>query len=176
MTQSLVTRIPHGSVQPFQEEMTAGSEPQPDLADLLGQRTSIEGPTSSGEGVVRYLKAQAKVDEASRGRAVDLRVLMARLEGVPFDQASAMLRTSPGKLARWLQGVETVPAKKSEAIRDLNRIVLDLGRVLDPVAFSRWFNAPNPKLGGLTPYEKVKRRETTDVLKAVAAYLEPTFG
>jgi hypothetical protein len=176
VTHSLVTRIPHGPVEPFHADMTAGSEPRPDLGAMLGQLTSVGGPRQTGEELVRYLKAQAKIDLASRSRAVDLRVLMARMEGVSFEQASAMLQVSPGKLARWLQGLDTVPARKGAAIRDLNKMLLDLGHVIDSSAFSRWFNTPNPKLGGATPYEKLKRREVKDVVKAVAAYLEPTFG
>ncbi len=171
----LKTLIPPTANAPFDLDVTAGKAGL-DVMPLVAAPTRIDGPQHSGDQIARFLAKEMNTHESARSRALDLRVVLARMEGVGFDQIAAMLGTSPNNLAAWLHGAATVPAKKTDLIRDLNLMLMRLARVLDPVALSQWLATPNPKLAGRTPFEAIKRRKVRDVLAVVDSYLDPTFG
>ncbi len=176
MTAGLKTLIPKSVNSPFDVKATAGAVRIREVADVIASPTRIDEPPRSDDEVRRFLEGQLRINEATRDRAIALRILLARLEGVSFGTAAALLGTSPKKLTRWLHGDDTIPARKSNVIHTLNRIVLGLSRVLDPVALPLWLETANPKLGGQTPLEALRRNKGAEVLKVIEGYLEPTFG
>lgn len=175
MTSDVKTLIPPIANAPFDSQITAGAHPLSPTS-FVASPTRIDGPQRSGEEVVRFLEKELNTRESTRNRATDLRVVLARMEGVPFDEIAAIFGTSPQKLAAWLHGSSTVPAKKADLIHDLNLLVMRLSRVLDPTALPRWLATPNGKLAGRTPFEALKRGKVREVLEVVDSYLEPTFG
>jgi hypothetical protein len=176
MTSGLKTRVPEAANAPFDVKVTAGAGPLFDVAEAIASPTRIDAPPRSDEEFRRFLERQLREHDATRDRAINLRIVLARLEGISFETAAVLLGTSPKKLTRWLHGADTVPARKADLIRDLNRIVLELSRILDPAALPLWLETANPKLGGQTPLEALRRHRVTEVLKVVKSYLEPTFG
>lgn len=101
---------------------------------------------------------------------------MAWLDDVPFDEAAALLGTSPARLSRWLRGEETVPRSKEELIAGLTKILIGLRQVLEPSATYRWLKTPIPALSDKTPAEVIEKRGFKKVVSLVQSYLDPSFG
>ena len=111
-----------------------------------------------------------------RRRMIDLQILLARLEGVTFDEAAALLRTSSKQLTRWLHGVNAVPKNKAADVLVLAEALRLLHQVLDPFATSRWLDVTIPDLNGRTPRSVIEAGHADRVLALARTYVDQSFS
>lgn len=108
-------------------------------------------------------------------RVALLGVLLARLEGVPFEGTSALLSIKPPRLLRFMHGEETIPASVEARWVAVSQILDNLHAIIRPEATWRWFNTSVNDLGGRTPLDAIEKRQAAAVLEVVRSYHDPSF-
>lgn len=156
----------------FLKAHTDGSVEGPTVPVLESRTNLLSAPEVESLKLLERVRRLASPDYRP---TVSLLVLLAYLEGVPFDEAAQLLRTSPKQLVRWMRGQHTVPVKKSKEVELLADVLRHLHRVLEPWATREWLHTPIPALGGLTPFVAVRRRRLRDLQTVARSYTEPSI-
>jgi hypothetical protein len=108
-------------------------------------------------------------------RTALLGVLLARLEGVPFDGTATLLNVRERRLEKLMHGEESIPRSFEGRWESLARILEDLHAVLRPQATWKWFNTRIPELDNRTPFEAIKKGRLDAVSAVAHSYRDPSF-
>lgn len=163
--------------------VTQEAETGPLLADGQGPGRRFVAPEKSGtpeeladEFMVRARKLRGHAGKASVQRTALLGVLLARLEGVPFEEGvSVLLNIKTGRLEKFMHGELPIPGTVERRWEALSKILDSLHAVLRPEATWRWLNTSIPALHDRTPLEAIRRGRVADVLNLVESYRDPGF-
>lgn len=121
------------------------------------------------------LKRMRSTNQASRARAHTLRLVMAGLDGLTFDEAATLLDVRPSRLAAWLHG-ETIPKTSDKRLAMMWEVLRHLHQLVPRANTGRWLRLPIPALGEVTPYEALVDGRVEDVLRVTQRYAESSFG
>lgn len=124
----------------------------------------------------RARNASKHLGASAMQRTVLLGVLLAELDGVPFDAAAEILKVKPARLAKMMHGEEQIPASREPRWQTLAESLHNLHGVIRREATWRWLNTEIPALGGRTPYNVILRRGGPEQVKALTSrYLDRDF-
>lgn len=160
------------------EDTATGPTPIDGAAPNRYDRTdSILTDTARLEkALTRALKSQKNVHPATRERAMALRYLAAKLEGLRFDELSGVVGTSSKRFSAYLHATQTVPKVMDERIELLAELLRNLHRVLEPSATGDWFRTPIPALGDVTPIEALHNKNRLhEVVAITRSYLDTDY-
>jgi len=156
-------------------------ETGPMLADGAGPGR-WEAPAESGSlaGMDAALAERAKsiqgqLGEKSIQRTALLGVLLARLDGVPFDGVADLLAIKQPRLEKFMHGESTIPASVESRWESLSKILDALHSVIRPEATWRWMNTQISELNDRTPLDSIRRGQTDAVLRLAQSYRDPAF-
>lgn len=172
---SPMTDPPRDYLAPITERIGEGER---GLIEIQGEhRTRIDRPEIAEEDrLQRWLRSQRSRNEATIERAVTLRVVLGRLEGVPFEEAAALIGTSEKRLVAWIQETEPIPRTKEQRLRDLV-IALDHLHQLVPRENTRaWLHLSIPALKGDTPLEAAVKGRFRRLIEVAMSYADPSFA
>lgn len=118
----------------------------------------------------------ARQSEGAAARAVNLGLLLSRVNGMSLDEVALMLHVKPDRLRARLHSPEALPetlGKRTEAILGILR---QLHQVVDPRGTARWFRLSMPELDGRTPLDELAKGRNYDRVEAlVQSYLDPSY-
>ncbi|MEJ7764023.1 MAG: hypothetical protein WKF86_00865 [Acidimicrobiales bacterium] len=176
--------MPAGTVDLLEDDPAArlaGTTWVPKVAQILEparERPTSRAPqdTVSSADLAKAVKRLRHTNDATLQRVHTLRLLMAGLEGVVFDEAARLLSVPPRRLARWLQETETIPSSKGRLLADLFEMLRLLHQLVPREHTGRWLRLPIPALDEVTPYEALVDGRVEDVLRVTQRYAESSFG
>lgn len=85
------------------------------------------------------------------------------------NRVAELLGVNRSQPSRWRTGKEGLAAENRRAVLDLDYVVARLHQVWVPEVAEIWLNSSNPRLGGGTPVEALRRRGVGDVIAAIDA-------
>lgn len=116
------------------------------------------------------------MNSATVDRLVALRLIMAYLEGVSFDDAGTILQVRAKRLKDWLHEAQSVPGSKEAYLR----LVLDRLRMLRSIisrdAVGWWFDLSVPALDDKSPIEALREGQSQVVWDLIESYGDPSFS
>lgn len=147
----------------------------PDFVPARWSRTRSRQGGPSPETLDVELK-RLQQGPGAAGRARKLRVLLAKLEGLTFEEAADLLDQKPARLAEMVHGRIPVPTSLQRRLDELADIVVNVHEVLEPDAFRRWLYIEVPHLRGGSPVEAIRRGRIRDVVILARSYGESSFA
>lgn len=137
--------------------------------------------TSSSHAAPPPERLDAEVKRLRQGpgaadRVRKLRVLLAKLEGLTFDEAAELLDQRPPRLVEMVHGRLPVPGSLERRIDELAQVVLNVHEVLEPAAFRDWLYVEAPQLRGGSPIEAIRRGRLRDVVALARSYSEQSYA
>lgn len=157
-------------------------ETGPLLADGAGVSILRALPPQSGQATEldpdaakRAQKMKGQMGRQTAQRTALLGLLLARLEGVPFDGVAELLKVKEARLEKFMHGEENIPTTVESRWNDLYVILEDLQSVVRPEATWRWMNTSIPDLGDKTPLDSIRRNRLEQVLRLTKSYRDPSF-
>lgn len=156
-----------------------GDQSAEDAAGLFLDREAVTDRVVAGELDDKKLQATEKrmrhANQATVDRTLALRLLLAELRGVSFEEAADLLDVRPTRLRGWLHETESMPAGKEARVAELLECVRLLHGVVKHAATGWWFHLPIPALGARTPLDAIREGDLELVVSVVKSYLEPVF-
>lgn len=73
--------------------------------------------------------------------------------GLTQEQLARLLGVSLRTISRWEAGESQPTPLAQKELRRWQQLLLEMEELFKPEAIARWFTAPNPVLGGKTPFE-----------------------
>lgn len=138
------------------------------------QRVPAQTPITSDD-VAKALTKMRHTNSATLQRIHTLRLVMAGLEGITFEEAARLLDVPPARLAAWLQDSGSIPRSKERLLADLHEMLRLLHQLVPRAQTGRWMRLPIPALGELTPYDALMEGRIEDVLRVTQRYAESSF-
>jgi hypothetical protein len=152
----------------------ARAVPVPDFVPESWSRTKSAQLGPSPETIVAELN-RLRQGPSARERARKLAVLLAKFEGLTFDEAATLLDQKPKRLAEMVHGRTPVPASMEDRLDALGQIVVNVHQVLQPVAFRSWLYVDAPQLKGGSPIAAIRHGRIRDVVALTREYGQPSF-
>lgn len=137
------------------------------LSDSLG---TVDPATAAR---ARKMRSQSGAETVQRTAL--LGVVLAQLEGVPFDGVARLLNVKELRLTKFMHGEESIPRSFQDRWESLSELLEDLHFVLRPQATWKWLNTPILELGGRTPNDAITRGKLKAVSAVVQSYRDPSF-
>ena len=126
---------------------------------------------------IRRLTEETPVEaDQSRNWSVTLRLLLAWLTGLSFEEASILVGIRPESLTRILHGELRLQPSSHPRIDRVLRITLAMRALLDERDLASWFRNPVPALKGDSPIEAVRKRKIAKVEEVVASYFDTSYA
>lgn len=133
-------------------------------------------PALSDDVMKRAQQVSKQLGVRSAQRTVLLGLLLAELDGVPFEDIARLLDVKPKPLQLMMHGEKQIPSGREERWQSLAELLHNLHRVLRSEATQRWLHTNIPDLDGRTPMETIARGRVARVLALTRSYLDPSFS
>ncbi len=143
-----------------------------ELSELLYESTDADRPEVAIEEGYRRMDNLLRSPPA-RNRMASLSVLLARLHGCSFEEASVIVGRDPEKLLKFLHGEATIPEKAMARVRRIDEVLRNLHKVLEPSATARWFRTGIPSLGNESPLIAISKGKLRQVEEVTTSYVMP---
>lgn len=143
---------------------------EPEVTQRVPPKTLI-----TSADVEKALMRMRQTSTSTLQRVHTLRLVMAGLEGITFEEAARLLDVRPSRLAAWLQGTGSIPKSKDRLLADLYEMLRLLHQLVPRAQTGRWMRLPIPALGGTTPYDALVQGRVQEVLRVTQRYTESSF-
>ncbi len=130
--------------------------------------------TVTRDDVERVARKMKNTNDATLRRSHTLRLVMAALEGLTFEEAAVLVGERPERIAAWLQD-QPIPRSKQQRLEDLYSITRHLQVLVPRGNTGRWFRLPIPALGGATPFDAVVSGRIDEVAQLTHDYVDPSY-
>lgn len=125
--------------------------------------------------VAKAMRKLHQTNPATQQRVHTLRLVMAGLEGITFEEAASVLGARPDRLARWLHETDSIPRSRDSHLADLHEMLRLLHQLVPRSNTGRWLRLHVPALDG-TPLEALIAGRVGDVLRVTQRYTESSFA
>ena len=180
MTTRLLDKpVPKYTVGPADEEEITGQVPVVGAVPVqFGTTENVLTDTSRLEKAIqRAINNEKNINEATRDRAMALRYLAAKLDGLAFKEVSQVLGTPQKRLAAYLHGTQTVPKALEDRISILSLLLRNLHQIIEPAATGKWFRTRIPALDGSRPIDLMSiKPRIGEVLAITESYLDGDYS
>jgi hypothetical protein len=154
-----------------------GSGPAPEPPRVPRGRPSDANRSNSGRPPTsRADRLTKQWGPQTSERLALLGILLARLEGVPFEDVGELLGVKPPRLERMMRGEDQIPGSVVDRWQLVAEMLDNLHSVLKPRATGRWLRTNIPDLGGRTPLEVAASGGLPRVRDLTARYRDPSFS
>lgn len=151
-------------------------EDAPNLAEELRGARTTRWLAMPADAIAPALDRIAKQSEAAADLTRRVGLILAKLPGVPFDDAAKLVGVSPAKLTSWLHGKESVASSRAQRLEQVNTILVALHEVLEPAATNGWLHVSIPDLHGMTPLEAAEKGKLQAVVDVARSYIQPSYS
>ena len=161
----------------FAPETSGGDEKsaaRPVVAPTWTGRVPVLAATEADQ-MTKKLRAIRQRNGATRDRLVDVRLIMAWLEGVSIDDVAILLDVRPERVPRWLREEESIPGTKHRRIKEVAELLIAVRQLVAPSALSDWLHLSLTRLDGASPIVAIAHGRMPDVLAVARAYSRTSF-
>jgi hypothetical protein len=164
----------------------------PEVVPATAVGENVLGPTTSktvlgadpqlrvNEGALKKtiarLTEETHAPDTVRNWSVALRLLLAWLPGLRFEEAAVVVGIPPANLARILHGELRLQPSKHDRIRRMLNLALAIRSLLDDVDIAPWYRAEVPALRGISPLEAARRGRIEQLERLVSSYFDTRFA
>jgi hypothetical protein len=157
--------------------------PLPDdlFQPLLEKRAAIDN-TSMQSGTIdtgaaeRRRRQVGRWSQATLDRYINFQLVMARLDGLTFDESAVVVGIQRQRLIGWIQQAESIPHGKAVRLQAFIEMLSDLRQLIEPSNLAEWFHLPIPALRDATPLQAIAGGKWNEVRKVARSYTDPSFS